>query len=127
MVIPLFCLIFDQLLWANEGVRSTAGKFCTDPSNTDGSRACVEDGRVTVVTSIGRDQKRPKSAVWVTPGPKMEVAPTYLRVWDWVWVAVGGMADAPLPLAVPGEGDAAPRNLRTRAIKVLLDSKTLAR
>ena len=25
------------------------------------------------------------------------------------------MADAPLPLAVPGEGDAAPRNLRTRA------------
>ena len=62
--------------------------------------------------------------IWgATPGPKMEVAPTYLRVWDWVWVAVGRMADAPLPLLCLGRGDAAPQYLRTRATIVLLDSQ----
>ena len=52
--------------------------------------------------------------MWVTPGPNMEVAPTYLRRWDLVWVAVGGLADAPLPLGAWGRSDAAPLNLRTR-------------
>ena len=45
-----------------------------------------------------------KNIVWVPPGNQAEVAPTCFRVWDWVWEAVGGMADAPLPLAVPGGG-----------------------
>ena len=60
-----------------------------------------------------RDQKRPKYTVWVTIGPQTEVAPTYFRVWDWVWEAVGGMADAPLPLPAWGGGCRAPECAHT--------------
>jgi len=45
--------LWPTALGTDEGVRPPTGKSCTGPSNTDGSRACVEDGRVTVVTSIG--------------------------------------------------------------------------